>query len=204
MSKKSQETEAKFYVSHLDRVAARLNELDARLVQPRILETNLRFDLPDGSLTSSGRVLRLRQDTQARLTYKGAGQTNSGVLDRQEIEFIVEDGQKAHQFLEALGYRKSIYYEKYRTTYELDETQIMLDELPYGRFLEIEGETVEQIQAVAAKFHLNWGAAIPSSYTALFDDLRRKMQLRFEDISFDNFLDIQVAAADLNVRPADE
>jgi adenylate cyclase, class 2 len=204
MSKKSQETEAKFYVAHLDQVAARLNELHARLVQPRVLETNLRFDLPDGSLTSSGRVLRLRQDTQARLTYKGAGQTNSGVLDRQEIEFIVEDGQKARQFLEALGYQKSISYEKYRTTYELDDALIMLDELPYGRFLEIEGETVEQIQAVAAKLHLNWSAAIPSSYTALFDDLRRKMQLRFEDISFNNFQEIQVAPADLNVRPADE
>ncbi len=139
MSNKGQETEAKFYLLHLDSAAARLDALQARLVQPRVLETNLRFDLPDGSLTSTGRVLRLRRDTQARLTYKGAGQNKSGVLDRQEIEFIVEDDQKARQFLEALGYRKSMYYEKYRTTYELEEALIMLDELPYGSFLEIEG-----------------------------------------------------------------
>jgi adenylate cyclase, class 2 len=204
MSTKSQETEVKFYVVHLDQVAVRLNELQARLVQARVLETNLRFDLPDGSLTSTGRVLRLRRDTQSRLTYKGAGQNKSGVLDRQEIEFVVEDGQKARQFLEALGYRKSMYYEKFRTTYELDETLIMLDEMPYGSFLEIEGETVERIQALSARLHLNWNAAIPSSYTALFDNLRNKMGLSFQDISFENFRSINVTPADLNVRPADE
>ena len=204
MANKGQETEAKFYVTHLARAAARLDELHARLNQSRVLETNLRFDLPDGSLTTSGRVLRLRHDTQARLTFKGAGQNRSGVLDRQEIEFIVEDDQKARQFLEALGYQKSGYYEKYRTTYELEEALIMLDELPFGSFLEIEGETVEQIRAVSAKLHLNWSAAIPSSYTALFESLRKKMQLPFQDISFENFRDIRVTPADLNVNPADE
>jgi adenylate cyclase class 2 len=204
MSNRGQETEAKFYLLHLDRAAARLDGLQAHLVQPRVLETNLRFDLPDGSLTSKGRVLRLRRDTQARLTYKGAGQNKSGVLDRQEIEFIVEDDQKARQFLEALGYQKSMYYEKYRTTYELEETLIMLDELPYGSFLEIEGEAVDQIQAVSSKLDLDWSAAIPSSYTALFEIVRRKLQLPFQYLSFENFLGIRVTASDLNVRPADE
>lgn len=204
MSKHNQETEVKYYVTHLDRLAARLEELHARLDQARVLETNLRFDLPDGSLTSTGRVLRLRRDTKSRLTYKGAGQNKSGVLDRQEIEFVVEDDQKARQFLEALGYRKSMFYEKYRTTYELDESKIMLDEMPYGSFLEIEGETVEQIQALSAKLHLDWSAAIPSSYTALFEGLRKRLGYSFQDISFENFRDIRVTPADLNVRPADE
>jgi adenylate cyclase, class 2 len=204
MSKNNQETEAKFYVARLDRMIARLDQLKAHLVQPRILETNLRFDLPDGSLTSTGRVLRLRRDTQARLTYKGAGQNKSGILDRQEIEFIVEDDRKARQFLEALGYQKSMSYEKYRTTYELEDAQVMLDELPYGTFLEIEGETVEQIQGISAKLHLNWDAAIPSSYTALFESLRRRMGFSFQDLSFENFADLRVTSADLIVQPADE
>jgi adenylate cyclase class 2 len=204
MSNQGQETEAKFYIAHLDRVDARLHELQASLVQPRVLETNLRFDLPDGSLTSAGRVLRLRLDTQARLTYKGAGQNKSGVLDRQEIEFIVEDERKARQFLEALGYQKSMSYEKYRTTYELGDALIMLDELPYGTFLEIEGETVEEIRDIAAKLHLNWNAAIPASYAALFESLRRRMGYSFQDLSFENFGALRPTSADLNVQPADE
>ena len=204
MSGLGQETEAKFYVLHLDGIVARLQGLQARLIQPRLRETNLRFDLPDGSLTSSGRVLRLRYDTQARLTYKGAGRNMSGVLDREEIEFIVEDHEKTRQFLEALGYQKSAYYEKYRATYELEHVQIMLDELPYGNFVEIEGESVEQIRAVSDMLELDWNAAIASSYTALFDSLRKKLQLQFREISFENFNGIQVTPDDLGVHPADE
>ena len=204
MAGKGQETEAKFYVLHLDRISARLHELDARVLQARVLETNLRFDLPDGSLSSSGRVLRLRRDTEAKLTYKGSGQNKEGVLDRQEIEFIVEDDRKARQFLEALGYQKSMSYEKYRTTYECEDALIMLDEMPYGKFVEIEGENVNQIQSIAAKLNLNWSAAIPTSYTGLFENLRKTMNLSFQDLSFENFEDIQVTAGELNVHPADE
>jgi adenylate cyclase class 2 len=204
MANKGQETEAKFYVAHLDQVAARLEQLQARLIQSRVLETNLRFDLPDGSLTSQGRVLRLRRDTEAKLTYKGSGQNKSGVLDRQEIEFVVADDVKARQFLEALGYQKSMYYEKYRTTFELDQASIMLDELPYGDFVEIEGESVEQIQALSARLKLAWNATIPSSYTALFENLRKTMHLSFQDLSFENFRGVEVSAQDLSVQPADE
>jgi adenylate cyclase, class 2 len=204
MANKGQETEAKFYVRHLDKIRTRLDEMGAEQVQSRVLETNLRFDLPDGSLTSQGRVLRLRQDTQARLTYKGAGQNTEGVLDRQEIEFTVEDGTKARQFLEALGYQKSMTYEKYRTTYELDHALIMLDELPYGKFVEIEGETVEQIRSISARLHLSWTAAVPTSYTGLFTKLRDEQHLSFPDLSFDNFRGLEVSAHDLSVQPADE
>ena len=203
MAGNGQETEAKFYVLHPGEIVSRLEKRDAALIQPRVLETNLRFDLPDGSLTSEGKVLRLRKDTQARLTFKGAGQNTSGVLDRQEIEFVVEEEGKARQFLEALGYRKSAYYEKYRATYEMDNTLIMLDELPFGNFVEIEGQTVEQIQSVAAKLGLHWDSAIPSSYTALFKNVKQRLQLSFSDISFENFRGIEVQADHLQVRPAD-
>ena len=204
MANKGQETEAKFFILHPDRLLARLRELDAHGVQMRVLEKNLRFDLPDGSLTSNGRVLRLRTDTQARLTYKGAGQNRDGVLDRQEIEFVVDDDGKARQFLEALGYQKSMYYEKYRATYEIEDTEIMIDELPYGNFVEIEGESVEQIKALSAKLNLDWSAAVPASYTALFESVRKTLNLIFQDLSFENFRNIQVTPNDLNVRPADE
>ncbi len=204
MSDRGQETEAKFYVLHLDKITARLAELQARLIQPRVLETNLRFDLPDASLSSKGQVLRLRRDTKARLTYKGASQNKSGVLDRQEIEFVVDDFEKARQFLEALGYQQSMVYEKYRATYELKNTSIMLDELPYGDFVEIEGETEEQIQAVSKKLNLDWNAAIETSYTGLFENVKKLLRLSFQDLSFKNFEGIKVASDQLNVRAADK
>jgi adenylate cyclase class 2 len=203
MSDREQEIEAKFYLKDSKRMITRLQELEARMIQPRILETNLRFDFPDAGLRSRGQVLRLRHDTKARLTYKGPNQNNGGVLDRTEIEFVVEDHEKARQFIEALGYQKSGYYEKYRTTYELQAVELMLDELPYGNFLEIEGETPEQIQAAASKLNLNWKTAIGISYMALFENVRKELHLSFQDISFENFKGIKVEPRHLQVQAAD-
>ena len=204
MSNHGQEIEAKFYISDLGKMSARLQEMQARLIQARVLETNLRFDLPDGGLRSKGQVLRLRRDTEARLTFKGPGQEQRGVLARQEIEFIVEDFEKARQFLEALGYREIIVYEKHRATYELDDVLIMLDEVPYGNFLEIEGETAEQIHAVAKKLRLDRNAVIRTSYTALFKVAATTLHLTFRDLTFKNFDGIQVTSSDLLVRAADQ
>ena len=204
MSDHGQEIEAKFYIADLDKMSARLQHLQARLIQARLLETNLRFDLPDGGLRSKGQVLRLRRDTEARLTFKGPGQEQSGVLARQEIEFVVEDFERARQFLEALGYRVTVIYEKYRATFELEDALIMLDELPYGNFLEIEGETVEQIQSVASRLNLDWNTAVRTSYTALFEAAAKALHLTFRDITFENFEGIQVAPGDLAVRAADQ
>ena len=175
-----QEIEAKFYVRDLKKIESRIQGLDTRLIQPRVLETNIRFDLPDGGLSSKGQVLRLRQDTQAKFTYKDAGTKQQGIINRTEIEFVVESFDKAKSFLEALGYQKLIQYNKYRTTYELQTSEvfktsevsvhIMLDELPYGNFVEIEGEDIAAIHNIANKLNLDIQAAISAGYTNLFEN----------------------------------
>jgi len=204
MSDSGRETEAKFYVWDLERIQSFLQRANARLVQARVLEKNLRFDLPDGSLRAGRRVLRLRYDTEARLTYKGENKNTRGVLSREEIEFVVGDFENAKKFLEALGYRQIFYYEKYRTTYELDKILIMLDELPYGNFVELEGETDETIEALSKKINLNWDATIERSYSALFADVQKNMNLSFRDLSFDNFVGMKVDATNLGVKVADQ
>ena len=204
MSTDGQEIEAKFYVQNIHRIKNHLEELDAHLIQERVLETNIRFDLPDASLRAEGRVLRLRRDTEIRLTYKGASKNEQGILSHEEIEFRVEDFEKAKQFLEALGYQKLVYYEKYRTTYKLNSTFIMLDELPYGNFVEIEGENIEAIRMLAQQLHLNLNNAIATSYHVLFDRARTALDLSFRDISFANFADVVVGSTALKVQAADD
>jgi adenylate cyclase class 2 len=198
-----QEIESKFYVRDLKKIATCLQELGARLIQPRVFETNIRFDLPDGGLRSKGQVLRLRQDTEAKFTYKDAGTKEQGVSNRTEIEFVVEDFDKAKKFLEALGYQKLIQYNKYRTTYELEDCHIMLDELPYGNFVEIEGEDNKSIQDVASQLNLDMQAAITESYSSLFERVRRTLRLHFTDLTFANFEKINVSAEHLQVQSAD-
>lgn len=209
-----QETEAKFFVLNLDGIRRRLQTLEALLIQERVLETNIRFDLPDGGLRSEGRVLRLRQDTEARLTYKSGSTNEQGVLSRREIEFVVEDFDKAGQFLEALGYQKMFYYEKYRTTYSLQTSEvlktsevsahIMLDELPYGKFVEIEGEIVETIRGVAESLDLKWDTAIPTSYHMLFEQLCAKHpELDRTELSFSALRGRDISVEELSIRAGD-
>ena len=204
MSDSGQETEAKFYVRDLEQIRRSLASLNGQLMQPRVLEMNLRFDLPDASLRTQGRVLRLRRDTEARFTYKGGSKNTQGVLSREEIEFVVGDFEKAKKFLEALGYQQIFYYEKYRTTYELDKTLVMLDELPYGTFVEIEGEAEETIRALSERLDLNWEATIERSYSTLFEDVQKSLNLSFRDLSFVNFEGVRVDAAHLGVNVADD
>lgn len=198
-----QEIEAKFYVRDLKKIESRIQSLDARLIQPRVLETNIRFDLPDGGLRSEGRVLRLRQDTEAKLTYKAPGKSEQGIVNRTEIEFVVEDFEKANLFLEALGYRKLLQYDKYRTTYEFEDCHIMLDELPYGSFVEIEGENSAAIHSTAYRLGLDMQAAISESYSALFEKVRRALGLTFTDLTFANFAGIEILPEHLQIQFAD-
>jgi len=204
MSGNGQETEVKFYVLNLMEIEIRLQDLGARLIQSRVLETNIRFDLPDARLRSERRVLRLRHDTEARLTYKSAGTNEQGVLSRTEIEFIVEDFERAKHFLEALGYQPIFYYEKYRTVYGLDGTLIMLDQLPYGNFVEIEGETLESIRSIADRLDLNWDAAVATSYYTLFERLcTKRPDLDPTLLTFGALNGVKIRAEELSVHAAD-
>jgi adenylate cyclase, class 2 len=198
------ETEVKFYVHDLQRMETRLLELKARLIQPRVHETNLRFDTPNGGLRKNSHVLRLRKDTEAKFTFKGPSrERKNGVMSRQEIEFTVSDFDKAQQFLEALGYAPVVFYEKFRTTYELDNIHIMLDELPYGKFVEIEGENIDALQKTAHLLNLNWDAMVKAGYHALFDRVADKFKLESSQLRFKALESIHITADDLGVTPAD-
>jgi adenylate cyclase class 2 len=204
MAQGQQELEVKLYLSDLNSLPEQLVSLGGKLSEPRLHEVNLRFDLPNGELTRTAQVLRLRQDSAARMTYKGPGEMMDGVHARREIEFTVSDFQSAQDLLESLGYQISLMYEKYRTTYTLDDLQITLDEMPYGNFTEIEGTDTAAIHHAAERLSLRWEARILESYTSLFDHLREALGLTFRDLSFANFADLKVTPEDLGVTPADE
>lgn len=198
-----QELEVKFLVSDLAKLEQRLRDLGAIQESPRTHEINLRFDTPDGTLQMGKQVLRLRQDQAVHLTYKGPSTSQQGVRVRTEIEFMVEDFEKARRFLEVLGYQVALMYEKFRTTYTLNGVKILLDELPYGDFVEIEGSDPQVIRSVNDRLELDWERRSPESYTVLFEGLKARNGLSFRDLSFDNFASLKMTPAYLDLRPAD-
>ncbi len=200
-----QETEVKLFVKDLGRIEMRLRELKAHLIQPRVHEVNLRFDNPNGDLRREFKVLRLRNDTEAKFTFKGPSEERAGgVLSRREIEFSVSSFEAAQDFLEALGFIPVVFYEKYRTTYELHQVHIMLDELPYGNFVEIEGEDINALHKVADLLALNWEAMVKAGYHAIFERITRKFDLDPSQLSFEALRSIQVSKQDLDITYSDE
>lgn len=203
MTTDNQEIEVKFYITNLPRVQNRLAEMGALITQPRTHEINLRLDTVNYDLAKAKRVLRLRQDTRTRLTYKGPGALLEGTLQRQEIEVSVSDFSKTLALLEALGFQVVLMYEKYRTALDLNGVEISLDEMPFGNFIEIEGGDPAAIRSISQQLQLNWDARVVDSYTGLFEELRSVLGLSFRDLSFTNFAGIVVTPADLNASPAD-
>lgn len=198
------ETEVKFLLANPPQLISRLQNLGATLIQPRVLEINLRFDDNLMSLSHAAKVLRLRKDSTSHLTFKGAGIIDGEVLSRQEIEFEVSDLEAARHLLESLGYHVFTSYEKYRQTYKLDQLNITVDEMPFGNFSEIEGPDASSIKEGAKKLHLEWGKRINVSYLNFFLQLKQKFLLPFNELTFANFQNSSLSVLSLDLEYADE
>lgn len=178
------EFEVKFYLRQLDRLRRSLPALGAQLAVERHLERNWRFDRPDGSLSARGEVLRLRTAPAASLAFKA----RTGQPERRlEIEFAVEDAQAGRDLLRALGFEQIGYYEKQREVYRLDEGRVMLDQLPFGQFVELEGPLQDWLRQAAGRLGLRWERRVQESYLELFQALRDKLAPPPQEASFDAF-----------------
>ena len=199
----SQEIEVKFYLTDPKGFVVRLAAAGGIMEHARCHETDLRFDNESGDLRVTGRVLRLRSDEKITLTYKEAGDISTGATSRREIEVEVNDYNVTREILEAIGYHPYMMYEKYRTTYNFNQCEVVLDEMPYGWFCEIEGQSPLLIQQTAELLGLNWKNRILDSYTFLFARCRDSLGLTFSDLSFLNYKGVSVTYRDLGVSPGD-
>jgi len=185
------ETEVKLYVPHLELVQVRLERLGAKLAAPRLYERNVRYENANNTLTPAGIVIRLRQDTRARLTYKEGATVQDGIVSRTELEVEVNDFDAMQTILGKLGYHPHLVYEKYRTTHELDGTEIVLDEMPYGNFVEIEGDA-PMMETIIKRLGLQDATRCDGSYAALFERVKKQLGLTFDDLTFENFKGVNV------------
>ena len=191
-----QEIEVKLHTPDLERVRAALDKAGANLTTARVFERNLRYENAEGSLTAAGVVLRLRQDERAKLTYKADASMEDGIVKRFEAEVVVSDFAAMDVILRRLGFRVALVYEKYRTTYALEDAEIVLDELPYGNFTEIEADAAT-IERVVETLGLGGCRRMRGSYTAIFAGLKMQLGLDVRDCSFEAFAGVNVDSGDL-------
>jgi adenylate cyclase class 2 len=178
------ELEAKFWLPDLVPLQRQAVSLGASLISARQLEYNLRFDTRQHALSKRGEVLRLRRAGAITLTYKQPGNRPEV---RQELEIEVDQFEVARRLLESLGYVVIHRYEKYREVLKIDHCLVMLDEVPYGSFAEVEGPDLSQIQSTCTRLQLDWDARIQRTYMDLFEALRETIEPKPSDATFENF-----------------
>ena len=160
------EVEKKFRLTirQRDAVLKRLPEVGAKLEGEDFEENTLYNGEPlnDGSC-----VLRLRRvGSKATLTYKKRLPSSSPIKHQREEETGIADPEAMEAILEALGFSPALVYEKRRQTWRLGKTEIVIDVLPFGLFMEIEGRATD-IRAVERKLGLKGLRAEHATYPQL-------------------------------------
>lgn len=154
------------------------------------LETNTVWDTAERSLRPRGTLLRLRTQhwfgPQAALgsldrvahvlTLKTAPSEEQGCKIREENEVVVDNVTTMESILAGLGYSITARYEKVREVWRLHETELALDTLPFGEYMEVEG-TVDTIDAVARLVGIDTAAQSTLSYHRLHQEWREQHAL---------------------------
>jgi adenylate cyclase class 2 len=166
------EIEAKFSLADPQAMRKTLREAGARPLSS-LLEHNVYFDRPDGSLRRDDCGLRLRTEQAADgksrtlLTYKGPRQSGQFKI-RQEEEVTVDSAAEAEAILKGLGFEPTLSFHKRRENYHLAGASISLDELPeLGFFLEIEAGDECTVALTRQALHLEDQPTITKTYLAL-------------------------------------
>ena len=160
------EIEKKYRLTQKRRVAVerRLHEIGASS-KPVEFEENTLYR--GGRLELGSYALRLRRvGARAILTFKQRLPSKSSIKHQQEEETEVSDAEAAHAILTALGFRPALVYEKRRTRFDLGRSEIVIDELPFGLFMEIEG-TEKEITRVEALLGIEDLPAVMETYPML-------------------------------------
>lgn len=145
-------------------LTAKLGELGAAF-QSEVFEEN--YLHRGGVLEARAAVLRLRRiGDRTLLTYKERLRTDTDMKHRIEHETEVADVDAMEQIIQSLGYKLNVVYEKHRKTWRFLDVEVVLDELPFGLYMEIEGE-VEAIEAAERALEIQDLVPEPRGYPRL-------------------------------------
>lgn len=109
-------------------------------------------------------AIRLRHVRgQTLLTYKRRVQQVSDFKEQIEYETEVADAESIRSILNELGIEPVLVYEKYRDTWKFRSVEIVLDQLSFGMFMEIEG-TITGIKEAEILLGIEHLEPVPETY----------------------------------------
>ncbi|HKZ80837.1 MAG TPA: class IV adenylate cyclase [Pyrinomonadaceae bacterium] len=167
-----------------ERVVERLPEIGARLRGEEFEENTL---YSGDNLELSRSVLRLRRVGKgAILTYKERLPKASSIKHQREDETRVDDPEAMDAILDALGFTPALVYEKRRQRWRLAKAEIVIDELPFGLYMEIEASESD-IKMIERKLGIKGLKAEPATYP----QLTLKHGKRYASVIEARFIDVE-------------
>ena len=141
------EIEKKYRLTKSQRRAVEQRMREMSLV-PGELEHEENTIYRGGMLERPGCALRLRRvNGRAKLTFKQRRPGKSAIKYQDENEVAVADADAMAAILGSLNLRPGLVYEKRRTRWQVGKAKVVIDELPFGLFMEIEA-SVKEIKRV--------------------------------------------------------
>lgn len=168
MAESNKEVEIKFKVTDVEALRKKLVNLEAKNMG-RVFERTVRFDTPDKSLEKSNKFIRVRTGFKSVITFKQKLKEDRDFKVRREIEFQIADSKKMEEILVSLGFTKKLIMEKYREKWQLPKVEVVIDELPFGNFMEIEGS-----EDKITKTAISLGFKMPDGITDGYWELNKK------------------------------
>jgi adenylate cyclase class 2 len=181
MKKINREIEIKFEIKNPNLIRKILKNLKAKFCG-KAFERTIRFDTPNNSLEKKGKFLRLRTGFKNVITFKRKIKSKN-FKEREEIELEISDPEKMEIILKNLGFTKVRIMEKYREKWKLNGTEIVIDKLPMGNFIEIEGRE-KLIKKVVNLLGLDFKNRLVCTYWDLWKDFTKKKGIKNENIVF--------------------
>ena len=162
------ESERKYMVQDLKALRRRLAETQHATLLGEYFESNQIYDWPERTLWQQQKLLRVRTGKQSVICLKSSPQDASGqgVKLWQETQTEVGSAAEMAHLLEQLGLRAVLEYEKIRSKWQWGACVLCLDRVPFGRYVEIEGDAAA-IDQCAQHFALDPQSATTASYHEL-------------------------------------
>lgn len=161
------EIELKFRVKDFSDIEKRLDDMGIAPGNP-VDEKNMVLDLMGGSLRKNDVLLRLRNTEKGTLLTVKKPLPATALKVRMEKEAILDcSSEDALELLGLLGYGVVYRYDKIRRECRLGEAQVCLDELWFGRFVEIEACSEDALMDAIDRLGLIPEEGIRFSYAAL-------------------------------------
>ena len=162
-------------------LAARLADIGAHY-EGEEEEENTIFELT--ALIGKPAVLRIRSvGDKTLLTFKRRLASDTGVKHQIEFETEVSDRAAVSGIIGELGLAPNVIYEKRRRTWRLADVEVVLDTLPFGLFMEIEGP-IESIAEAERKLSIENLPVEARTYPNLTAELGKRVgdiiEARFE------------------------